>query len=159
MSVPSVSYLIVIVSFILAAVFELIKLPGLVSQLRPEWLVLTLLYWLLRYPEKVGLTTACGIGLLMDVMQGSYLGIHMAAMSIIAYLVLTMHQRLKMFPMAQQAMIIFLVTGIQLMVVNTLKTQLSVSESGLAYLWQAFTSALIWPFVVIVYDRLVFAFR
>lgn len=159
MSSPHVSYPVIIVSFLVAAIFELIELPGAIAHLRPEWLVLTLLYWLLRHPEKVGLATACVIGILMDVMLGTYLGVHMLSMSIIAYLVLTMHQRLKMFPMAQQAIIIFLVVGIQLMVVHTLKTQLSVAESGLSYLWQAFTSALVWPFVVILYDRLVFAFR
>lgn len=159
MSIASVSYLVVIVSFVIAAIFEVIALPDSVAHLRPEWLVLTLLYWLLRHPEKVGIAVAVVVGLVMDVMLGTYLGIHALSVSLVAYLVLTMHQRLKMFPIVQQSLIVFFITGIELMVVNTLKVQLSVGETGLGYLWHALSSALIWPFVIILYDRLVFVFR
>lgn len=159
MSIPSVSYVVIFVSFFIAAILEVISLPSVISHLRPEWLVLTVLYWLLRHPEKVGIAISVAVGLVMDVMLGTYLGIHALSLSIVSYLVLTLHQRLKMFPIAQQSMVVFFIVGIELMVVNTLKVQLSVGDTGLTYLWHALMSALIWPFVVIFYDRLAFAFR
>jgi len=149
----------ILVSFLLAAILEVIELPDLVAFLRPEWFVLVLIYWLLRHPEKVGIVTGLLTGLIMDVISGSYLGVHMLSMSLICYLVLTMHKRLVMFPVAQQSLVIFFIVGIQLMVVYLLRSVLSVSDIGLDYLWQAFTSALMWPFVLILSDRLAFALR
>ncbi|MDX1452511.1 MAG: rod shape-determining protein MreD [Oleiphilaceae bacterium] len=153
------SWLAVVLSFLLAAILELLVLPDVVSSLRPEWMVLCLLYWLLRHPEKVGIATAVAVGLVLDCLAGSYFGLHMLATSIVSYLVLAMQQRLKMFPMAQQSLIVFFITGIHLMVVYTVRAVMSVSDGGLEYLWQALTSALIWPLVMVFYDRLVFALR
>ncbi len=127
--------------------------------LRPEWLVLTLIYWLLRHPEKIGIMTGVCIGLMMDVLSGSYLGVHILSLSLICYLVLTMHKRLKMFPLIQQSVVVFFIVSIQLMVVYTLRSVLGVSDMGLSYLWQALASAFFWPMVVILSDRLAFALR
>jgi len=99
------------------------------------------------------------IGLVMDVLSGSYLGIHILSLSLICYLVLTMHKRLKMFPLVQQSAVVFFLVGIQLMVVYTLRSILGVSDIGLAYLWQALSSAIFWPMIVILCDRLAFALR
>lgn len=153
------SWLAVFISFLFAAVLELIVLPDMVAFLRPEWLVLTLIYWLLRYPGEIGIATGAIIGLVLDVLSGSYLGIHMLAASLICYLILSMHNRLKMFPVLQQSIVIFFIVGVHLMIVFTLRSALSVNDGGLRYLWQAFSSAVVWPVVLILYDRLVFALR
>jgi len=153
------SWLAVAISFFVAAVLELVSLPDMLVVLRPEWLVLTVIYWLLRHPEKVGIAIGFGTGLAMDVMSGSYFGIHALALSLVCYLVLGMHKRLKMFPVIQQSAVIFFITGIHLMIVYTMRSLLSVADSGLEYLWQALVSAFVWPFVVVLYDRLVFALR
>ena len=148
-----------VISFLLAIVLELIMLQEQVLYLRPEWLTLAVMYWLLRHPEKFGLAFGFSTGLLMDLMSGSYFGIHALALSVVSYLILGMHKRLKMYPLPQQAMVAFLVSGIQLMFVYTLRSFLSYTDNGLEYLWQAAMSALFWPFVVVLYDRLAYTFR
>jgi len=159
MAINRLSWLAVFLSFLFAAILELNLLPEIVAFLRPEWLVLTLIYWLLRHPEKVGIMMGLLIGLVMDVLSGSYLGIHMLSLSLICYLVLSMHKRLKMFPLGQQCVVVFFIVGIQLMVVYTLRSILGVSDVGLTYLWQALSSAFFWPMIVILTDRLAFALR
>jgi len=154
-----ISWFAIIISFFIAATLELIALPDMVAFLRPEWLVVTYVYWLVRHPEKIGVASGVIVGLLLDVISGSYFGIHILAVCLTGYLVLTMHQRLKMFPISQQSLVIFFIVGIQLMVVSTIKSALGNSDIGLSYLWLAFSSAIIWPFVLIVTDRLVFALR
>jgi len=153
------SWIAVALTFTLALILELIALPDRLLFLRPEWLVLTMVYWLLRRPDKVGIAFGFGSGILMDVLTGSYFGIHALAMSLVCYLVLGMHKRLKMFPVIQQAAIVFFITGIQLMIVYTLRSALSVTDNGLEYLWQALISAAFWPLVVILYDRIAYTFR
>jgi len=153
------SWLALLLSVLIALILEVVSLPATVSFLRPEWLVLTLVYWLLRHPEAIGIASGVIAGVFMDVLSGTYFGIHVLSLSLICYLVLIMHQRLKMFPVAQQAVVLFFITGIHLMVVYTMRSLLSYADSGLDYLWQALASALLWPFIVIFYDRLVYALR
>ena len=159
MTQPRVSWLAVVLSFAAAAVLELLVMPQNVSFLRPEWMVLTLIYWLLRHPERVGLLTAFIVGLIMDVMSGSYLGVHIIACCVVSYLSLTMHKRLKMFPVMQQSLVIFFIISILLMIVMTIRATLGAADNNFSYLWSALSSSLIWPFVLIFTDRLVFALR
>lgn len=153
------NWLAVFLTFLLAAVLELLVMPDVLVPLRPEWMVLCLLYWLLRHPERIGMSTALFAGLVLDLLAGSYFGLHMLSLSVVTYLVLAMQQRLKMFPVVQQSVVVFLVTGIHLMTVFTLRSTLSVTDGSLEYLWQALSSAVCWPLVIILYDRLVFALR
>lgn len=159
MAINKIRWLAVFLSFMFAAILELNLLPEIIAFLRPEWLVLTLIYWLLRHPEKIGVVTGVVIGLIMDVLSGSYFGVHILSLSLICYLVLIMHKRLKMFPLVQQSVVVFFLVSIQLMVVYTLRSVLGVSDVGLSYLWQALSSAVLWPVVVILCDRLAFALR
>tara|TARA_R110001592_G_scaffold52649_10_gene161413 strand:+ start:8091 stop:8567 length:477 start_codon:yes stop_codon:yes gene_type:complete len=153
------SWLALFFSFLAAAVFEVVVLPDSFLRFRPEWLALTLIYWLLRHPERVGVITSVAVGLVMDVISGATLGVHVLAYSVTTYLVLSMHQRLKMFPVIQQCFVVFFLVGIQLMFVYVLSMILHGAESDLSYLWLAFTSALAWPLVLILTDRLALFLR
>jgi rod shape-determining protein MreD len=159
MSQSRVSWLAVVLSFAGASVLELLVMPQSLLSFRPEWVVLTLIYWLIRHPEKIGLLTAFIVGLLMDVISSSYMGVHVISCCIISYLILTMHQRLKMFPVVQQSLVIFFVVSILLVIVMTIRSSLGGIDSSMSYLGAALSSALVWPFVVIITDRLVFALR
>lgn len=153
------SWLAVFLSFIAAAVLEVVVLPDSLLMFRPEWLALTLIYWLLRHPAKVGISTAVVFGVVMDIISGTTLGIHVLAYSVTAYLVLSMHQRLKMFPVIQQSLVVFFLVSIHLMIVYILSMVLHDAEGGLSYLWLSLTSALMWPLVLILTDRLALFLR
>ncbi len=159
MTQSRVSGVAVFLSFAMAAVLELLVMPQVLLAYRPEWMVLTLIYWLLRHPERIGLLSAFLIGMLMDVLSSTYLGVHIIACCIISYLILAMHQRLKMFPVLQQSLVIFFVVSIMLMIVSMIRGALGGAENDLSYLGAALSSALVWPFVLIFTDRLVFALR
>jgi rod shape-determining protein MreD len=153
------SWLAVFVTFLVAAVFEVMMLSELLRPYRPEFMVLVLVYWLLRYPEKIGMTCTVISGLMMDVISGSALGVHVLVYAIICYLILNMHQRLKMFPIVQQSVVMFLLVATQLMLVSLLNTLLTSSGTDLSYLWVALSSAILWPFVLLASDRLSLALR
>ncbi len=159
MMTKSMNWFVVALTFVAAMMLELVALPDMLSPFRPEWLVLTQIYWLLRRPDRVGIASAFVIGIVMDVLTGSYFGVHSLALCIVSYLVLGIHKRFRMFPMAKQAFVIFVLSGIQLLIVYAMRAALSVADNGFDYLWQAIISALVWPILVIVYDRLAFTFR
>lgn len=153
------SWLAVFISFLAAAVLEVVILPDSLFKFRPEWLALTLIYWLLRHPEKIGIATAFLFGIAMDVISGTVLGVYALAYSVTAYLLLSMHQRLKMFPVIQQSLVVFFLVSIHLMIVYILSIALKGADGGLSYLWLALTSAIAWPLVLILTDRLALFLR
>ena len=153
------SWLTVFICFLVAAILELMILPAALQPYRPEWLALVLIYWLLRHPERIGMTCAVVFGLVMDVISGSSFGVHVLAYVVTSYLILNMHHRLKMFPIIQQSMVIFILVATQLMMVSLLGRMLVGTTSDLSYLWVALTSALLWPLALLCIDRLSFALR
>jgi rod shape-determining protein MreD len=149
-----ISYPVMIVSIILALVLSISLFPVDWFQLRPEWLAVIVFYWTFRAPAQFGILAAWCLGLLLDVLESTPLGVNGLAMAVVAFLVLTIHQRLRMFPIPQQAAILFLLLGINQMIVHFIKQMLGGDEAGFSYLWPALTGALVWPLVCPILDTL-----
>jgi rod shape-determining protein MreD len=152
--ISQASWLAILFSFCIALVLELIRLPVAISEFRPEWLVLTMIYWTLRSPMTMGLGAAFFVGIILDVMAGTYLGINSLALCLVCYLAIGMHKRFKMFPIAQQAAVAFVLVLVHLVVVYTFSTLLSRAEDGWGIFLSACASAFFWPILVVLYDRL-----
>ena len=149
-----ISYPLFAVSVILALVLSISLFPVDWFEFRPEWLGLMVFYWTFRAPAQSGVLLAWCLGLLLDVLEATPLGVNAAGMAVIAFLVLAMHQRLRMYPVPQQCLVVFLIIGVNQMLVHFLKQLLGADSPGFAYLWPALTSALAWPFVAAVLDNL-----
>lgn len=145
-------------AFLLSVVFALVGSISLFPQTwliwRPEWVGLLIFYWVFRAPYRFGIFFAAVMGLLLDVIESAALGTNMLSMAVVAFLVLTTHQRLRMFPLPQQSLMVFLLLGINQMIVHFVKQVLGDSGSGFTYLWPALTSALAWPLVSWLFDML-----
>ena len=137
---------VVVLSFLLAYLLAVIPLPEWAMNYRPEWVPMVLIYWVMAMPYRVGIGSAWVAGLLLDVLEGSILGLNGLSLVIIAYVTLSLHQRLRMFSSLQQSGLVFALVGLNLMVCHWLQimTQQTVS-SNLMFLMAALTSAVIWP--------------
>jgi rod shape-determining protein MreD len=96
--------LIIVMSVLLAMVLMLIPLPEGLRFYRPEWVLLTLMYWAMALPQRVGVGYAWVVGLFMDVLLGGSLGILAFAYALVIYLILNSHLQLRQFPLWQQAL-------------------------------------------------------
>ena len=63
--------IIIGLTILIALILMLIPLPEWAHSLRPEWLVLVLIYWTMALPHRVGIGTAFCCGLLLDVLRGA----------------------------------------------------------------------------------------
>ncbi|MGH8598526.1 MAG: rod shape-determining protein MreD [Gammaproteobacteria bacterium] len=137
-------------SLVVAFVLASIPLPVWANDWRPAWVAMTLFYWCLAVPERMGVVTAWLIGILLDVMHGSLLGQHALGLAFVAYVALQYHQRIRVFPLVQQALLvgslIFIYLASQLLIFTLLGSR----DYGVSYLLGACTSALLWPWVFIV---------
>ena len=90
-------------TFAIGMLLSVSPLPQFMEILRPLWLALLLAFWALAMPQIVGMVTAWCLGLAEDVLYGTLLGQNALILTLITYLVLALQQRLRMFPMWQQA--------------------------------------------------------
>lgn len=131
----------------LALLLSVATLPKFMEIGRPLWLALFLTYWVLALPQRVGMTTAWCIGLLADVLNGTLLGQNALILTLITFLVLSLHQRLRMFPMWQQSMVLMVVFGLAQLLHLWLNALTGSRPPTLAFVLPALVSALLWPWV------------
>ena len=114
---------------------------------RPEWVPMVLMYWVMALPYRVGIGSAWMAGIVLDVLEGSVLGLNALGLVVIAYITLILHQRLRMFSSAASRPG-FAMVGINLMLNHWLLILTGQKvASGLLFLMAALTSAIIWPSV------------
>ena len=98
-----------LLSALVALALTAVPLPPWLDMVRPAFLVLTVLYWSINAPRSGGVAFGFFAGLMLDVFQGPVLGEHALALSLIAYITVREHQRIRSKPDLQQALIIFFV--------------------------------------------------
>ena len=94
--------LFIAVSLAAALAFDL--MPFGRYPLLPDLLALALAFWNVHQPQRVGIGTAFGLGLLMDVHDSAMLGKHALAYTLLAYFAVTAHRRLLWFSLPTQAL-------------------------------------------------------
>jgi len=137
-------------SFIIALILTMIPLPSSVEIFRPEWVTLTLIYWCMALPTRVGVGVGFTLGLFLDVIRDTLLGQYALALTLVAFITLHMHQRVRVFPLWQQAMSIFILVMLESVVVLWVKGIIGESVSFWNLMATAGTSMVVWPFVYMV---------
>lgn len=135
------------VSFALALLLSVAPMPSFMETGRPLWLALFMTAWTLALPHRVGMTTAWVLGLAADVLYGTLLGQNALILTFITFLVLSLHQRLRMFPMWQQSLVLLVVFGLAQLVQLWLNALTGNRPPTLLFILPALVSALLWPWV------------
>lgn len=141
---------IILLSFIAAIMLTLVPLPDWAAYLRPEWVSIVLIYWCMALPERVGVGIGWLAGLFLDVVHGAVLGQYALALSLIAYFTLNLHQRLRVYPVVQQALVVLLLVLFQQVLVIWIKGFIGDPPQSLQYWIPPLTSMLLWPWVFVI---------
>lgn len=141
-------YWVILVSFFVAYVLAVLPLPVWLQWARPEWVALTLIYWAIALPHRVGILTGLVLGVGLDALEGAALGQNAFALVVVALLCLTLYQRLRVFSLWQQAGTVFVLIGINQLVCQWVQNLEGVGARSLLFLLPAVSSALLWPLVL-----------
>jgi rod shape-determining protein MreD len=142
---------IISASLFAAILFMLIPLPDWAALSRPDFISLVLMYWWLAHPEKVGVYTGFLMGLLLDVMYGSLLGQHAIGCVFIAWLFVKQHQRIRVLPLPQQAMMVFFALLLKQFISFWIDSSNERAiDSILLYFSPCLIGGLIWPWLFVV---------
>jgi rod shape-determining protein MreD len=89
-----------------ALVLSAVPLPHILDLLRPDFVLLTVMWFALMLPRAGGLASAWIAGLVFDAFHGVVLGENALAFVVIAFLVHRFHLRMRMYPLSQQALVV-----------------------------------------------------
>ena len=137
---------VILFTFFLAYFLAVVPLPIWAMDYRPEWVPMVLIYWVMALPYRVGVGWAWLIGIILDVLEGSILGLNAMSLVIVAYITLSLHLRLRMFAMYQQAGLVLVLIGLNLLLSHWLKVITGqITSANSMFLMAAIISAIIWP--------------
>lgn len=141
---------LIIISFVVAVMLTALPLPDWANSWRPAWVALVLIYWCMAVPDRVGLAVGWSMGIILDVLQSTILGQNALGLTLLAYLTIKSYQRMRVFPLAQQAVLIcFYLLGYEfIMLLITGYTGLA--TGNWTYWMPAITSMLLWPWLFII---------
>lgn len=127
-----------------ALVFNFVPLENIAYMLRPDFVAIILLYWSINQPQKVSLSLAFCVGLMMDVGRTSVLGQHALAYCIIVYLTIALHRRLRIFSLFQQAPQIGVILLIMQVIILVIELLSGNHFSGWVFFLSVITGTLLW---------------
>lgn len=128
-----------------ALMINILPWQGAALLVRPDFMLLLLVYWAVHQPLRVGMAIAWGLGLVMDVADGALLGQYALAYTIVIFLTLSLHRRIQAFTLWPQALHIFpllLVSQILVLLTHLLS---GAAFIGWGYFFASITGALLWP--------------
>ncbi len=117
----------------------------------PDWVALSLVFWNIHQPRRVGLLLAWTLGLVMDVNNASLLGEHALAYSIISYAAISLHRRARWFGMSGQVLYVLpLLLGAEV-VVLIVRMLVGGTFPGVLYFTSSVSATLLWPVITWLY--------
>ena len=140
-------------TLIIALLLSVAPMPEHLEAGRPLWLALVLTFWAMNYPHRVGLLTAWGLGIAQDVLYGTLFGQHALTLMLVVYLILTLQQRLKLFPLWQQSCALLIVYGISQLMLLWLSTLAGMRPELSYYAVSVLVSSVLWPWLFLLLNN------
>lgn len=139
--------IIIVLTLLIALMASIMPMPLSADAFRPDWVLIVLIYWCMALPGRVNIITAWVMGFLLDVLLGSVLGVHAAAMAISIYIIIGNHQKIRNFSIWQQALITGVLAALYHLVVFWLQRFLIDVVFLPSYLYPVITTIVLWPWV------------
>jgi rod shape-determining protein MreD len=140
----------IFVGMVLAVVRMPQSLPGELGFLRPDWVAMILVYWIIALPHLAGIRLAWLAGIAVDVLLGSPIGQHALSYVLIAYVAASLYQRARMFSVWQQAIILFALLWLNQLVGFWIESIVSPTDWSVWYFLPAVSGSFLWPSVFMI---------
>jgi len=144
---------VIILTLAIAIVLTLVPLPLNLDLLRPYWVALVLIYWCLESQDQISLGMAFSLGLLLDLLTGSLLGLHALSLVILVYLMTRFRARLRFFPNWQLALSIFALLLNDRIILLWIISLRGDPVPSLSFWLPPIAGTLLWPVVFLLLDR------
>ncbi len=134
----------VYLSLILALILLLLPWSGFALTVRPDFMLLLIIFWLIRAPNLCNVGTAWFVGLFVDLATGGVFGQYALAYTITAFFAVTYQKRLVLFNRTQQLFYVFLLLFISQIILLIIKTFAGGQLIGWTYFIPSLIGVLLW---------------
>ena len=141
------------ISFLIALSLEVMPTSDGLAPWRPPWVALTVIYWSMHRPGRIGVGVAWLMGLALDVLQGAVLGQHALSLAVAAYLTIKLCQRLRVFPIWHQTVSVGILIAIYSYLNFWIDGITGNQIGGIARLTPIISTLLVWPVLSVFSDR------
>ncbi|MFI3245367.1 MAG: rod shape-determining protein MreD [Ferrimonas sp.] len=133
-------------TLLIALLLQVMPWPALLQSWRPDWVLLTIIYWVLTLPHRFSILSACLVGVILDALLGATLGMRGLALSIVAFIVALQYQKLRHVPMVQQMVMVAVFTLLYHLLIFVAAY---LRHGGVPFEWAilqpALSTMLLWP--------------
>jgi rod shape-determining protein MreD len=138
---------------LLALILQALPLPTWLEAVRPSFIGIVVIYWGIYAPHAGGIFAPWLAGLGLDVFKGDVLGQNALAIALVAYIAMSLHQRLRNQTLVQQSLFVFAALTLNEFVVWGIEGWSGHSISS-PWRWiQPMIGAMLWPFVALLVGR------
>ncbi len=141
---------IIFTSLLIAFLLTALPLPHWADDWRPAWVAMVLIYWCMALPERIGIGIAWCLGLLLDVQQGALLGQNALGLALIAYFVIQIHKRFRLFPLVQQSCLVGFIIIFYLLISSWVRGIMGIPPKTWTYWMPAISSMILWPWLFVI---------
>lgn len=121
---------------------------------RPDFMLVVILYWLLRAPNLCSVGTAWVAGLLVDLATGSLLGQYALSFTITAFVAILYQRRLVLFNSVQLAGYVLILLVLQRLLILLLKLFAGNESPNWHYFWPVLTGLVLWQLMILIFGGL-----
>lgn len=136
-------------SLLLALLLQLLPWSGMALTLRPDFVLLVVLYWLLRAPQICNIGTAWLAGLVIDLATGGLFGQYALAYAITAFFAVSYQRRLALFNTWQQAGYVFVLLLLSQAVLLIFKMFSGADSPGWHYFLPSVSGIMLWQIAIL----------
>jgi len=133
---------------------SLLPLPEVLLPFKPYWVAMVLIYWSLETSDIISLGLAFLIGLVLDILSGSLVGLHALSLVVMVFLVLRFRFRLRFFPPWQQALSVLGLLVNDRIILIWITLLLGESLPTWKYWLPPLVGMALWPWLFLLLDRI-----
>lgn len=145
---------LILLTIVAAVLLTLLPLPAVLLPLKPYWVALVVIYWSLETVDIINLGLAFLIGLVLDTLSGSLMGLHALSLVVVVFLVQRFRSRLRFFPPWQQALSVLGLLVNDRIILIWITVLLGEPLPTWKYWLPPLVGMALWPWLFLLLDRI-----
>ncbi|MFT4059491.1 MAG: rod shape-determining protein MreD [Legionella sp.] len=137
-------------AFIIMLSLSILPMPELISDFRPPWVLLLVLYIEYFLPGNFNQTTLLFVGLLLDVLLATVIGEHSFALLFVTWIASSKSRRFQFFSMVQQIFLVGFFCLLYQSIISIISAVLGFNYSLFMPLASAGVGMFLWPWLCLL---------
>lgn len=137
----------IVLIFCIAIVLTILPLPNWYQRIKPEWMLLFVLYFSLLEPNRISIGMSWLSGIVIDILQNNVLGEHALIFTLVAYFLVKFNARINFFPFWNKFLIMLCLIVTDCLLRLWIERLTGNRISSIWYFLSALTTILLWPWV------------